>query len=49
MYDQTQIISGKPTSLEIQKRNKFKDFIEANPHLNFDNAKIKDDNDDFHY
>ena len=49
MYDQNQIISGKPSSLEQLKKEKFKSFIEANPHLNFDKVKIKDDNEDFHY
>ena len=49
IYDQNQISNGKPTSHEQIKKNQFKDFMEANPQMNFDNVKIKDDNDDFHY
>jgi hypothetical protein len=49
MYDQNQIKVGKPTSDEQLKREKYKEFMEANPQFNFDKVKIKDDDDDFHY
>lgn len=49
MYDQNQINTGQPTSQEKLKREKYKEFIDANPQFNFDKVKIKDEDDDFHY
>ena len=49
MYDQNQLISGKPTSHDSLKKDKFKSFIDANPNIKFDNVKISDEDDDLHY